>query len=386
MSRSLKEIVALLKRAEPDPGEPPIPGTPVKSPGSPTGLEPPPVDKKTTKLVPVSSGIREMQKSIQEFARVAVAYKMDKMTPGSVSTEDKRKDFNDFLAEQYSAKTPVKSQEWTPDEKATREDQKQPTEIVELDNVINNLRRIGPGHKETMVDGVWDFRTQMAIKNVLNFAIALVKSAKDFQSNVSGFSESDVSRLDSLIPRPDSIVRKMNRTKLNQKAEEIAPLVNKLTNFYYNYSKAILQHAGYRRFIEKKEPLFTVSPSSDQAAIPKELQGYQDQLDKVFLSNVPLPTSQGGIVYIPSLPLSRLQDKNSLYSLMMDKNLGLGYTRADLARSEKVSSVLNAISNFVKERAEHLQNQAKPILDQTKGNTGGIPAQELFNRDWAGES
>lgn len=331
---NFKEIVAYIQKVAVS-----LPGT---APTLVSGKTP--IPGRATSSIKRSATIKEMQRAIQAFSLQAVSYKKDTRNPNMVSQEDRRKDFNDFLAEQYSATAKVHGEEWSPSEKATKKDQKQPTEIIELDNVINNLRRIGPGQKEIMSDGVWDFRTNNAVKNVYSFAEALIKSSQDFESNLQGFNKFDLKRMYTLIPKKS--LNKVSVKELEKRAELLTPLVEKLTEFYKEYSRLILNHPQYVQYINKNTPLFRVHQAgADAGDIPQDLKPYESKLNELELKNVPVPTPQGTIVTISNFPLSYLKDMNSVYSLMMSKEVG--FTREDIGNPDRVALVLKTISDYV---------------------------------------
>ncbi len=287
---------------------------------------------------PVSSTILSMQKAIQDFASNTVSYKADAKNPNAVSQNDKRKDFNDFLAEQYSAGASLHGKEWDPSEKATKIENKRPTEIIELDNVINNLRRIGPGSRENIADGSWGPRTNEALKNIYAFAESLVKSAQDFGSNIQGFNKNDLLKLQKYIPQSDPKKYK----DLPKRAELITPLIVKLTDYYNKYSKNIFNHPEYTQYISKETPLFKVSPSqADSTNIPDDLK--QANLSTLKLYDISLPNKHNELVNFPELSLSCLQDMNSFKKLMSTQ---LGYAPNDIINPDVVNKVLDSIIEF----------------------------------------
>lgn len=323
---------ALLNVSVPSSGTQP---SPVRTPGS-------------SGYMGAASNIRNMQKAIQNFANQVSTYKIDSKNPTKVAPEDKRKDFNDFLAEQYSAGSKIHGEEFDTSPEATSQDQKRPTDIIELDNVIDGLRRIGPGKKESMSDGIWDFRTNNAIKNIYAIADALIRVSDDFggifPNSAKAFRYADLKKMDSAIPK-EKDPRKVPSAILNQKSSILIPLIDKLTEFYNIYSKYVLNHPAYKGYIEKSKPLITITPGAeDSGKIPDNLKQYMDKLDQLFLQNVNIPAKNGvnGSIVIGKLPLTVIKDLPNLQNFMMKF---LGYNDNDISNPEIQSRVLNAIMN-----------------------------------------
>ena len=148
----------------------------------------------------------------------------------------------------------------------------------------------------------------------------------------------------NLIPKKP--LNKVPAKELEKRAEQVTPLIDKLTDFYKEYSRLILNHPQYVQYINKNTPLFRVHQAgTDAGDIPQDLKPYENKLNELSLKNVRVPTPGGTIVSIPDFPLSYLKDMNSLYSLMMSKEVG--YSREDISNPDIVALVLKTISDYV---------------------------------------
>jgi len=229
--------------------------------------------------------IKEMQKSLQNFAEASVKYnkvptgmKGGKMTY-KIDDNDKRRDFNDFLIEQFGANAEIRGEEFNIDPRASTRDSKLPTDLIQLNIVLDSLQRIGPGSKEALKDGVWDFRTNNAVRNVYAIAVSLVEANQALGGMATNdprlFTKNDLAALRNAIPKTDPVTDRLSASVVANKAQEIAKLVNKLTAFYNFYSKTILNHPDYKRYThDTGKPILNLNIQKD----PIELSQYQKEL------------------------------------------------------------------------------------------------------------
>ena len=283
-----------------------------------------------------ASSIREMQNAIKRFVDAAVKYRRVPNTT-QISKDDTRKDFNDFLAEQYSANSSVHGDEWTTDAGATKKEQKQPTEIIELNNVLDQLYRTGPGKSERMADGVWDFRTNNAIKNICAVADALVRVTEDFGGTIpnKSFTRANLAKLMGSVPRVKD-PRTANPADLKHKADVITAEIDRLTEFYKGYHKYVVDHPAYKDYINVQKPLFAAKPGGDDpgAMSPELKQLYNDKMKLT----VALPGKTGSLN--TTIELADIKDVDSLQRYM---SRVLGYDSNEISNEELIKKIFNAI-------------------------------------------
>lgn len=347
MSRNLKEqlleIIKAGQQAEPAPPPPmkfegkpkgkpqdgksrfsPPPGSAPEKPGAGTGTRHPSGGGAVSQ---VSSGaIRNMQKAIQQFAHTSVDYQKGKPERDKsgkivykISDEDKRRNFNDFLAEQFSASADIHGEEYSTDLGAINKDDKLPTDLIQLNNVINGLQRIGPGSKEALPDGRWDFRTNNAVKNVYAIATALVAANEALGGAAPNdprvFRKTDLAKFKQLIPI------KLDETPavLSAKAEQITALIEKLTRFYSYYSKTIMEHPAYRDYVNDTLPLLTVKPGKDPAQLDAPEIERMKRSTEITLPYLRVMDKDNRPINIDGrVALSYLQNRQSLQKMMID--------------------------------------------------------------------
>lgn len=323
--------------------------------------------------------IRDMQKAIKDFATEAVKYNTTPQQQGgkvvrTVNPDDKRRDFNDFLAEQFSASADIHGSEYTTDPTATSQESKQPTDLVQLNNVIDGLQRVGPGSRESMVDGIWDFRTNNAVRNTYALAAALVTANEALGGTAPNdrrvFKRQDLVALDKAIPeQKDPYKEGVSQAELGEKAKTISALVKKLTDFYTYYSKAIMEHPAYKRYIEGNIPLFTVTPGGGDPAQLDENQTKQLQENgkRWTIFSLTLPNKEGKNVDLSGqVPLDYLASRRNLQQLMIDK---LGYQASEVNNGpllvKLVKSMVAQVSDYI---SKHKPIPVPPKPQQQTGD------------------
>lgn len=371
---SFKEIVAHIQKSAAVPPAPP-PGykpdfakttpvaTPVKkTPGKPGVVRP-----------ASSAEIKEMQHAIQEFADATVRYRRSKdakkdgkgktvLEHGKpvydVDPTDARRDFNDFLAENFSANADIRGNEFSPNSEDVTQESKMPTDIIQLNNVIDGLRRIGPGNKESMSDGVWDFRTTNAVKNVYAFATALVAASEALimggtSNDPNMFKKSDLQSLGRAIPKESA-----SKEELVNSAKTITPLVKKLIRFFDFYSKKVMNHPAYKRYIESDPdrnpnapPLFSVKPGGINPYKPDVNDPRQTEImsnpKSFILPQLTLNGKNNTPVNLDGkVTLDYLASRDGLISLMKNH---LGYTDSEINNGPLMRKIVNSILTQVNE-------------------------------------
>lgn len=275
------------------------------------------------------------------------------------SISSSTKDFNDFMVEAYSNESYIKGEEWDPGQKYHTKQTRLASPLIRLDNVVDQLKKIGSPQNPIKEDGNWDERTQNALKNVWAFADALVRVYEDFGSTFTNpqFTKADLQALGDLIPktpvdRPEE-VRDLNAKDKDEKAKLITPLLDRLTDFYRSFSKKILDNPIYRPFIKPVSPPgvspdmvpegskiynkfdINLSPSRTPGLAPSA----KDLVGKV-LNNIRL-TNINNVKVLVNVPLAALRDQRSLQKFMIDELL---YSDEEVMKRDYQIKVLDEIS------------------------------------------
>lgn len=320
-------------------------------------------------FVNVVGDIKNMQAAMQNFAAAVTKYSFKKATkPGEKpAVDDSKKPFNDFITETYMMDSPIKGQEFSPDPARQKQQEKQPTDLIEMNNVIDGLRRIGspdrPGMSgnELKADNVWDFRTNNALKNIYAFAYALVNLSKDFgRTNVNSFGDADLNKMADLIPKEEN-PSSMPAAEKKEKAKALVPVINKLTTFYQYYVDAIANHPAYVRYIIGEEPLMTVKPGGgDPLALNEEEKKLMPNLDQLTVN-----FGQG------PLPLSAFKNLNYFRQFLTEQ---MKYPPNQTSNPKILLAFLNSFVSMADSYLQKSQPKQQPATPPTEQRDAGTPS------------
>ena len=284
-----------------------------------------------------SIAVSEMQKAIQNFASTAINYhfkrdpKNNRQTPISLqnpSAGDQPSqsfaNFNDFVTLNYLNSSPLRGNEWSTAEDATTPEQKNPVyddQLVKMENVVDNIARIGGKGNERFVDGVWGPRTQNALRNLYAFGDAIIRVSEDFDAPESVrnlFTTSDTTKMKSLIPTNYDLTKLSPKDKV-AKAAGLTNLIIKLTKFYLYFANNVTKHPAYRRFTDNSTPLWT-SPGKPEAERDKgDTSGYEDlmkNIDELYLPRITILDQNGAPKVIEQFPLTALTKPYVMLDMM----------------------------------------------------------------------
>jgi hypothetical protein len=343
----------------------PLPSTQKSSPS---------VSSKPTGYV-ANNDISRMQKAIQNFAAAAVKYKTVPVNKNGklvkeVDKNDTRRDFNDFLVEQFANNAELRGDEYSPDPGDTTLSSKQPTDLIQLDNVIDQLRRTGSQINEKLPDGSWETRTNNAVRNVYALAVALVEANEALGGTSINdrrvFTRSDLAAFKAAIPPYKDPVAEGGLTKenLSQRAVTITKLVNKLTEFYDFYSKTILDHPAYKSYIDQTKALLTVEPGKDPTMLNEADQKRLEQSKDIRLPFLRVLDKDNRPINIDgNVALDYLQSKQGLQKLMVDF---LKYQPNEVnsfpAMRKTVNNLIDRINKIIATNRQSLN----PIIDKNQ--------------------
>ncbi len=310
-----------------------------------------------TNQVSAAPAIKKMQTAIQEFASTSVKYRTGKpeidpktkKVTRKIDPNDSRRNFNDFLAEQFSAGADIHGEEFSPEADHTTKESKAPTDIIQLNNIIDGLQRIGAGSKEALADGRWDFRTNNAVKNIYAIATALVAANEALGGAAPNdprvFKRADLNKMKQYMPKAKDPAKEVPQAKLAQLADGLTPLIEKLTEFYNYYSKSIMIHPAYRDYIKGDKPLLVVKPGVDPAALDENEAERMRNAKAVSLPYLRTADKDNKIANVDGLTLAYLQNRQGLQKMMQDL---LGFQAGELNDAAMRRTVQNLINNINK--------------------------------------
>lgn len=223
-----------------------------------------------------NKSIQNMQVAMQELAKfvtvdqtssaTAVKHRSQVSQEGDPELQKNKKAFNDFIAENYLGVVDkdIRGVEFSPNTSITKKEDKksqQLDEIYELDVVMDTLKRIGAAKSEFKADGVWDFRTNNALRNMVAFVYGILQAMNDFGVKSKFFNLEQYNQFNNLVPKNDSY-EKMPIDKKSKNAEKISEYLKKAGNLYEEFRGFILNNATYRKYIQGNQ---------EHEAIPKIL-------------------------------------------------------------------------------------------------------------------
>jgi len=281
--------------------------------------------------------VLEMQKAIQNFASTAINYhfKRDpgtaRQTPISLQNPSEGNqpaqsfsNFNDFVTLNYLNSSPLRGNEWSTSEEATTTEQKNPVyddQLIRMENVVDNIARIGGKGNERFVDGVWGPRTQNALRNLYAFGDAIIRVSEDFEAPDSVrklFTTADATKMKTLIPTNYELTKLSPKDKV-AKAAGLTNLIIKLTKFYLYFANNVTKHPAYRRFTDSSTPLYT-SPGKPEAERDKgDTSQYADlmkNVDELYLPRITILDQSGAPKVIEQFPLTALTKPYVLLDMM----------------------------------------------------------------------
>lgn len=285
--------------------------------------------------------VREMQRAMKELADAVMrdaqsqtmAYKpKDALQPSATqSVAAAKKGFNDFIAEQYlgGLDENKKGVEWTTDKSVTTHPGKTSTQtdIYELDVVMDTLRRIGLSSGEFKEDGIWSFRTNNALKNIMGFAYALLELEGDFGLKNNSYNLrnwKDLSKLLSDYTATDKGIS-LNKEQQAEKAEKITKHLKAITKLYDQFRLQITARPELRPLLEGKRAF----EKYDTTGTDKDVLTQQES--ELIKSNMEVsglrfnaPGLPGGVA--TSIPLSALTDKTQFEKYLQS----IGWTEENL--------------------------------------------------------
>jgi len=212
--------------------------------------------------------VKEMQLAMQSLAKAVIQDSLSETmrnkspsdsTPIEAPDPQKKakKSFNDFIASNYigGLDEDQKGVEWSQDTSVNTYQKKQvaQSDIYELDVVMHTLKMLGGQKSEMAADGVWSFRTDNALRNIMGFATALLQLEGDFALNNGNIYTSDNLRAlkQSLsgYTVKDGVVN-LSAKRKKERASDITKHLKGITKLYNNFRAQVTAKPEYRPLIE----------------------------------------------------------------------------------------------------------------------------------------
>lgn len=200
-----------------------------------------------------SSPVAKMQQALVNLGTVMSQNYLSKLETKNQPRGDSDP-FGNFLVNQYINNEDVVGKQFV-HAKNVHEPTRSNTAMENkgLRGVVDTIGVIGtPGH-ERAADGIWKTRTNNSLKQTAAVAASLVRLQADMNLNLSGYDNDDLKELYANVPD--------NYTELGNTANERAKIltnnINKLSAFYTNFEKAVLNNDKYRPLITQQKAFKT---------------------------------------------------------------------------------------------------------------------------------
>lgn len=284
------------------------------------------------------TAVQEMQRAILEFAAAASANdvtslqgnekgqmygEQSRVGPQDMpvsrnldAPEDNRKEylggsdpFGNFLTQQYIGKSDAGRQYLNVDVAGNKNRQDHSMEDLSFRGVIDSIKRIGsPGMGEKAVDGVWQVRTNNALKNIYAIADGLINFARDMTLTIPGYSEKDLANFSALIPKEYTDLK--SEGEKAQRAKDLTTHIKAITKYFESFKTSVLNNKRMRAFIDQRKSFIQHPTAKEKSA--KDVLGPEehDFFKKNQTESVPRVSfkgAKGETVYIGLRELENME-------------------------------------------------------------------------------
>jgi hypothetical protein len=191
------------------------------------------------------------------------------------------------------------------------------------------------------IDGFWGAETTQDVYGVGWMAKAIVDALNDFggvaPNSKMAFRADDLKSMKQLLPRSKN-PQKEEADGLSEKAEALTKLIEKLTVFYSNYSKQVLESDTFKQLNDKEKVVLNIG-----APAPGKFKNYLSDarfLEQPVLSDVSLPGPQNKSVPVKDLSLSWLVNPRYFQNFLQQY---LGYSEEESQNKDIQKNVLDTI-------------------------------------------
>jgi hypothetical protein len=360
----LKQVVEQIKKLADDElgdvwGNQPKPPAP-KTPGGGGGGY---VAPRNQAVMAMQSAMQDLANSVMRDLQSATMFRKPTDAHQGQGTDQQntgRSAFANLLAEQYAGELPEDKRgvEWStaPGTQSYQQKQQSQTGLYEMNVVMDTLQRIGspkPGN-EYKADGVWQFRTDNALKNMAGFANALLSFESDFPLQNDAFTKADLDRFYQLLSgyevKPPNGVVSLKEAEKTQRAIEITKLLKKINSLYNSFRRQFLARPALRSLIEGQRAFDKYSPTDSNKDVfnPTEQQIANNPSQTVGASYTGF--EGGKPKNFNQLPLSALSSRDEFIKFL--KSVGYTDSPGPTNVNTQAANVLNQIIKSVQQSME----------------------------------
>jgi hypothetical protein len=346
----------------------PLPNSNHELPTMPGSTQPSsPANKSTVR--PASYGlaaVKEMQQAILDFVGIAASTDVTSMTgnqqaqqygqqtrsiPGQpVAGQGESKDdkeylggsdpFGNFLVQHYVKGDPVGRQYLNVDVFGNKARSDASIENLNIRGLLDSMKRIGAPGLEKKTDGIWQVRTNNALKNIFALTSGMLKFAQAMKLQVGGYTEDALNDFASKIPASYTNLKTPN--DVAEAAKQITPHIKAITKFFESLKAAVFNKPELRKFIDQKEAFVSYKKKIE---IPQEIKN----------------------AILPNVKFNWVKDPSQNYMLLSELS-SLEEFKRFLERTGV--STLNADTNSIKQVLELVSKQLNNAV-YNKSNESG---------------
>jgi hypothetical protein len=280
-----------------------------------------------------SDAVKEMQQAIANFAKTLAAHPLGSMEgqqdrPGSPDYLGGTKPFGNFLVNHYVNNAKIVGKQFV------NVDMPEPVRSgsaipnKDFAGVVRTISHIGsPGMGESKPDGIWQTRTNNALKQIYAVGKSLMQFGKEMGMSISGFYEDDLNELASNIPASYTQLKDPS-----ENARAITPIINKLTNLYKEFEDSVLEHPQLKAIITQDKPFADHSKFVKEELTPDERSFIEAHRDAV----IPGVNINGKAVRITDL-----ENTLAFKKFLQGANV-------DVSKPSEVEKYLSVVKNTIK--------------------------------------
>lgn len=322
----------------------------------------------TAPVVKGNAAVRHMQSTMQDLAqavmRDAISSTMSQrpgdtsLTIGTEGQMSGKKAFNDFISEQYAGTLDEEHRgveyDSDPNTQSHTDKKKTQTGLYEIDAVMNTLYRLGTpgtGGKEFTADGIWNFRTENALRNIAGFAHALLSLQGDFGLQNQIYNERELEDFYKNLAGTDADgnTNKLDANEQTRRANDLTQHLKKITRLYDNFRRQILSRPAIRHLIEGKKAFDRYSPAGTNK---NNLTAQDSQMiqSNPSITGIKFKGYQNGKAFaVESIPLSALSNKDAFINFLKT----VGYTNNPDATNidRSIKPIIDLIKKQLNEQA-----------------------------------
>lgn len=207
--------------------------------------------------------VKEMQMAILTFANVLSSHPVMSMQDtgtqerqrarGEKDTLGGTRAFGRFLVDQYINNENVVGNQFV--NVGLEEPLRSDTAISnrDLKGIIDTIRRIGsPGTSEHKADGIWQTRTNNALKQIYAVGAGLLHFAKDAHIQITGFTDDKLKEFGLSIPAAYTDLKK---DEIDSRAQELTKYIDALGVLYTKFEDAVLDRPAFKEIINQDKPI-----------------------------------------------------------------------------------------------------------------------------------